>query len=607
MNLKSKKNRSEGMSPKGIFQRFRKDEDGALIIFSLMMMIMILWFGGMAVDLMRYETTRAKLQGSLDRATLAAADLDQVMAPADVVRDYLDKAGMLHFLQGEPSVSQGINYRVVTAQASAPMPLFFYDLPRIFTSPFSPGMTVLNVSGSSTAEERVTDVEVSLVLDVSSSMNSNNRMTNLRPAAREFVSAVLANNTNAPQGLITISMIPYSAVVNPGTVISPYLNINRTHNFSTCPMFDDSVFTTTALNLGSSYDHVSHYSYGGSNDTPINPDVTWCFTGDQNAIIPHTTSESDLHDAINDLHAYGNTAIDMGVKWGVALLDPSTESLITSLAGASGSGVPSVAAGRPEQFTQSDVLKVLVLMTDGENTQQWDLYDHYKNNLSFVWANLNNANDLVSGSNLDQTSVQTHGLSTPNNYTDDQFFWSYFDDGDGYSSNDTANRTRDYPLGYSSQTEYVNARNSGPTGPAPAGQGPTYANNVRQASWQELFATFSYRNVNYYYLYPAYQAGKIPWDTSNLDYANYVQPDYSLDQSVVDGTEADTRLSNICAAARAEGVVIYTVAFEAPSGGQTALLDCASSPSHFFDVDGTDITAAFSAIASDIRALKLTQ
>jgi hypothetical protein len=130
---------------------------------------------------------------------------------------------------------------------------------------------------------------------------------------------------------------------------------------------------------------------------------------------------------------------------------------------------------------------------------------------------------------------------------------------------------------------------------------------VRQASWQELFATFSYRNVNYYYLYPAYEAGQIPWNTSNLDYANYVQPDYSLDQSVVNGTEADARLSDICAAARAQGVVIYTVAFEAPSGGQSALQDCASSPSHYFDVNGTDISSAFSAIASDIRALKLTQ
>jgi hypothetical protein len=176
-------------------------------------------------------------------------------------------------------------------------------------------MTVLNVSGTYTAEEIVTGFEVSLVLDVSSSMNSNNRMTNLRSAAREFESTVLANNTNAPLGLITISMIPYSAVVNSGTVILPYLNINRTHNYSTCPMFEDSIFTTNALNLGSYYDHVSHFPYGGSNDSPINPDVAWCFTGDQNATIPHTTSESDLHDAINDLHAYGNTAIDMDMKW----------------------------------------------------------------------------------------------------------------------------------------------------------------------------------------------------------------------------------------------------------------------------------------------------
>ncbi|HCP80895.1 MAG TPA: hypothetical protein DIT67_04635 [Octadecabacter sp.] len=28
-----------------------------------MMFVLILWFGGMAVDLMRYETTRTKLQG----------------------------------------------------------------------------------------------------------------------------------------------------------------------------------------------------------------------------------------------------------------------------------------------------------------------------------------------------------------------------------------------------------------------------------------------------------------------------------------------------------------------------------------------------------------
>lgn len=195
---------------------------------------------------------------------------------------------------------------------------------------------------------------------------------------------------------------------------------------------------------------------------------------------------------------------------GVALLDPSTESLKTSLAGESGSGVPSVAAGRPKQFTQSDVLKVLVLMTDGENTQQWDLYDHYKDNLPFVWANQNNANDLVSGWNLAKTTIQTTGSS-----------------------------------------------------------------------------------------------GAIITTATTIPTNSIMPTTYSL--TIPNGTEADARLSDICAAARTQGVVIYTVAFKAPSAGRSALRDCASSPSHYFDVNGTDISSAFSAIASDIRALKLKQ
>ena len=578
-------------SVRGMFRRFRKAEDGAMIIFSLFLFVLILWFGGMAVDLMRFETTRAKLQGSLDRAVLAAADLDQTLPPADVVRDYLSKAGMLHFLQGEPTVTEGINFRVVSVQASAPMPLFFYDLPRIFSNPFTPGMSTLSVSGNSTAEERVTDVEVSLVLDVSSSMNSNSRMTNLRPAARDFVSTVLANNTNAPQGLITISMIPYSAVVNVGTTIAPLLNIDRNHNYSTCPMFDDDIFDTTALDLSAEYDHIAHFSYGGSNDTPINADYTWCFTGDTNAIIPHTTNEADLHTAINDLHAYGNTAIDMGVKWGVALLDPSTQSLITTLAGATGSSVPAIAAGRPELHTQSDVLKVLVLMTDGSNTQQWDLSEPYKSSMSPVWFDRDTASTSLLSVDFDNTSVQYSGESTASR-SDDWFYWN------GYPS---SSRFQRYPNGFANQTAYINALPVGISGP---GQGTRYVDSdgdeIYNATWQELFADRTYNRVNNTYLGRAYSHGAWSW-------SEYIATDYAIDQSVVNGTEANARLSEICEAARAQGIVIYTVAFEAPSGGQTALQDCASSPSHYFDVAGTDISAAFNAIASDIRALKLTQ
>ncbi|MBU2993932.1 pilus assembly protein [Octadecabacter sp. 1_MG-2023] len=608
--------------------RFRKDDEGAMIIFSLILFVLILTFGGMAVDLMRFETTRAKLQATLDRATLAAADLDQTEAPADIVIDYFTKAGMIDFLDGDPIVEEGINYRVVTANAKVDMPLFFFDLPNVFLTPFNAGLSTFTVVGASTAEERVTDVEVSLILDVSGSMSRNERIENLRPAARTFVSTVLANNTNAPNGLITISIVPYSAVVNPGQDIinTGNLLIDRTHHYSTCPLFEnDALFETTELDLDFAYPHVAHFDpdWYSSDAEPIgNP---WCHDheNDMNAIVPLSTDEDLLHDAIDALEPYGNTAIDMGMKWGVALLDPSTQAIVTALAADSDSSVPAIADGRPQAHDQGDIAKVIVLMTDGSNTQQYDLYDRFKNNMSYIWFDLDNYQTDYEDMNLEDVhrsyiSVQYDGLRTPYYYEDDRFYV-------GTNSNST--RFRTYPQGFSSNAEYVAAREAGSILTTVEGMGNRYTNNVHQASWQELFATWEYNRVNNDLLSRAKSHGAIPnsagtaWardeygnylydaygDPIVIYYADYNDADSSIDYDIVDSGEADDRLSDICEAARDQGIIIYTVAFEAPYGGQTALSDCASSPSHYFDVDGADITDAFSSIASDIRALKLTQ
>lgn len=367
-------------------RRFRQDEEGGMIIFSLFMLVLILALAGMSVDLMRFETVRAKLQGCVDRSVLAAAELDHPIPPADVVRDYFEKCGMSDYLDGAPIVDEGINYRVVSAKGRAEIPTFFLGLPNFLLPDRGLARESLVVRSSSTAEERVSDVEISLVLDVSSSMLSNSRIQNLRPAARTFVTTVLDNNTNAPQGLITVSMIPYSAVVNPGSDITPFLTgITRTHNYSTCPLFDDGEFLSTSLNLGGSYGHVSHFAYNGeSGQFPINDGYAWCYTGDRNSIIVASTNETQLHDAITALEPYGNTAIDMGIKWAVGLLDESTRAVVTSLAGVSGTGVPAAAAGRPYAMTEPEVLKVIVLMTDGQNTSQWDLNEPFKSGLSTI-------------------------------------------------------------------------------------------------------------------------------------------------------------------------------------------------------------------------------
>ena len=78
-------------------------------------------------------------------------------------------------------------------------------------------------------------------------------------------------------------------------------------------------------------------------------------------------------------------------------------------------------------------------------------------------------------------------------------------------------------------------------------------------------------------------------------------------RSYVGSSTKDNRTQDICDAAKAQNVIVYTIGFEAPSRGLSVLKNCASSASHFYDVDGLEISDAFASIASSIRKLRLTQ
>ena len=49
---------------------FRDDERGAMAVFILLMFVVMFMFGGIAIDVMRYETRRVALQQTMDRAAL---------------------------------------------------------------------------------------------------------------------------------------------------------------------------------------------------------------------------------------------------------------------------------------------------------------------------------------------------------------------------------------------------------------------------------------------------------------------------------------------------------------------------------------------------------
>lgn len=59
------KARSESRLRERFLRRFALDEDGSAINFSLFTFIMMLMIGGMAVDLMNFETRRARLRATI--------------------------------------------------------------------------------------------------------------------------------------------------------------------------------------------------------------------------------------------------------------------------------------------------------------------------------------------------------------------------------------------------------------------------------------------------------------------------------------------------------------------------------------------------------------
>lgn len=533
-------------------RRFSRDEDGAMLVFAVYIFIMILMFAGIGVDLMRVERDRAKLQYTLDRAVLAAADLDQTQEPSAVVADYFAKAGLTDYL-ANVTVDSGIGYRVVSAKAEAEIRTQFMHMT---------GRDTLIAPASSTAEERIDGVEISLVLDVSGSMTSNNRLTNLKVAARDFVDNMV---DNSEAGKLSISIIPYATQVStPDEFISRY-NISEEHEYSNCVNFESSDFSTAALSTSQALERTMHFDVWTSNsdgrsESPSElVDQPVCEADEDRELLVMQNDRDVLKTYISSLSARGNTSIDVGMKWGTVLLDPGTRPVIVDMI--DDGFVPEDFTNRPHDYDDSDALKVIVLMTDGQNTSQYYVDEDYREGASNIWWN----------EDEEVYSVYYSGYNA--------YYWPHYNSGRGIWS--------DHPYGQDgwgclySRGWQCSER--------------TWDGDAVQLNYPELWA---YTPLQY-----NVEENYEPWMNDNSAWNEW----YYGVRKYVNSTTKNTRTQAICNAAKDNDVIVYTIGFEAPSAGEEVLEACASSPSHFFDVEGLEISDAFAAIASSIRKLRLTQ
>ncbi|WP_323778765.1 TadE/TadG family type IV pilus assembly protein [Leisingera sp.] len=353
---------------------FLREEDGVLAKPMIGTFLAMLAIGGIGVDLMRMERDRTMLQYTLDRATLAAADLDQQQTPDAVVRDYLAKSGLEDYYQA-PWWESGLGFKKVEATIDTTFPTHLLKFA---------GGDDMPLHAASRAEESIDGVEISMVLDVSGSMDSNSRLTNLKVAAKDFVDTMVANTTD---GKMSISIVPYATQVSvPENLINQY-GLTRVHSYSNCVNFSSSDFNSASLSTTASLEQTMHFSPWSSWDRRDNEsqlvDSPVCEDDPSREILPFQKDAATLKAYIEDFDAGGNTSIDIGMKWGTALLDPSARPAISALT--TSGDVPNDFSARPSAYTDSDTVKVLVLMTDGQNTSQYYVESDHRNGPTDVW------------------------------------------------------------------------------------------------------------------------------------------------------------------------------------------------------------------------------
>ncbi|QBF31208.1 hypothetical protein CFI11_08255 [Thalassococcus sp. S3] len=525
-----------------------------MVIFAVYLFICMFLVTGLGIDLMRYERDRTRLQYTLDRAVLAAADMDQPLSPDAVVEDYFAKAGLSEFLSSV-TVEDGLNFRTVSGTASTEVQTQFIHMV---------GLDTLEAPAASVAEERIEDVEISLVLDVSGSMNRSSRLTNLKVAAKDFVDEML---DNSDPGQISISIIPYATQVSVPQEIFDQLNVSTEHNYSRCINWAGNDFKNTTISTTASYKRTMHFDpwerFEGRKSTPKNlvRDPV-CEHDASREILVLEDNRATLKSFIDNLFADGNTSLDLGMKWGAILLDPSFQTIASTLA--ADGDIDAGFSDRPAAHTDNETIKVIVLMTDGQNTSQYYLRNAYRSGNTNIWWNDNE---------------KKYSIYNPDT---GRFYWPHL------------NRWEDHAFGAGFH-EVCEDRWHSWYGWIRSCEDRSEAGNAVRLTYPELWAFTTMKDI-VEDLHQPWMGSSQAWN----DWYYNVRRSYS-------SSNKNTRTKNICKAAKNNQTIVFTIGFEAPSASETLLQDCASSVSHYFDVDGLEISDAFVAIASSIRQLRLTQ
>lgn len=407
---------------------FRDHKDGALAVQAAFLgtPLVVLTMG--AVDIANASAAKTRLQDALDAATLTAARSSQF---TDSGLQSIGSQALTGNMTGSHATITASSFKADTTKVVASA--------KAKVTPMVAGIWLqgdMVIGAKSEVTRSVNKIELALVLDTTGSMKGS-KLTNLKTASKNLIDTLSeAAERSVETDPVKIAIAPFSMTVKVGTgyrnsawvdqnaaapindqIFSSHANrftllANMGQSWGGCvesraapyDVQDTSPSTGAPATLFTPYFAPDEPSSGGTYYNSYLPDVTnssnWQTrqgyvakynraptttgtnsstgytygpnSGCQLSPVTRLTDDwDDLKDAVDDMVAVGDTNIPLGLMWGWHLLSPNAP----------------FADGRAYNTPKST--KVVVLMTDGENTMGSTSNNNASlyNSLGYIWQN----------------------------------------------------------------------------------------------------------------------------------------------------------------------------------------------------------------------------
>ncbi|WP_309643739.1 hypothetical protein [Phenylobacterium sp.] len=343
-----------------VARRSTRDEGGAAAVFFAVALLLLTPMTLGLVDIYISTTQRGQLQDALDTATLyAARSAATTTAEIDVIGDAALSANLILPAGEEIVVSNFVldGVKVIGTAAITPPGIS----PQVWNQ--------ANVTASSQVVRNSNNVEVALVLDTTGSM-AGQKLTDMKTAAKDLVDIVV-QDTQTPY-YSKMAIVPYSMAVNVGSYANQVRgvpktspNTNPTKGTNTAPPYSKFWFRNNAsTDLTWDINTCVTERTGANAYTDVAPSTNANLIAPNyqkyvsncsaiSVIEPLSTNKTTLKNKINGFTATGVTAGQIGLAWGWYMVSPNFSYLWP-------------AGSKPAAYGTNELIKVVILMTDGE-------------------------------------------------------------------------------------------------------------------------------------------------------------------------------------------------------------------------------------------------